>query len=162
MDPLQKRERDERRLTGLKAGAVGLTVAGLGVFAGLAAAGSDSTPTTPSPSAMPGSSQAAQDAARAAEDGGFFDGQAVQGAVGAYQGDDHAQGHPEEYDEHGEYGDGDEHEEHEEYEEYAEHDAQEAHGDSGAYGAGAHGAGAGGGAAQGAYAAPSQGSSGAS
>jgi len=92
MDPHQKRERDARRLTGLKAGAVGLTVAGLGVFAGLAAAGSDSTPAAPSPMTAPAGSQTAQDAARAAGDGAFFDEQAMQGAVGEYQGYDGAYG----------------------------------------------------------------------
>jgi hypothetical protein len=38
MDPHAKRDADERRLTGLRAGVVGLAVAGIGVFAGLAAA----------------------------------------------------------------------------------------------------------------------------
>lgn len=87
MDPSSKRKLDERRLTGLKVGAVALTVAGLGAFAGLAAAGTDDpAPATPGAtagtSATPSSS--ASDAARAAEDDSFFDDQAQGGAVGGY------------------------------------------------------------------------------
>ena len=88
-DPHAKREQDERRLTGLKVGAVAITVAGLGVFAGLAAAGTDEGPsrapgTTSGTSVMP--SSAATEAARAAEDDAFFDDQAQGGAVGGYEG----------------------------------------------------------------------------
>lgn len=96
-DPTNTRDKDERRLTGLKAGAVGLTVAGLGVFAGLAAAGTDDGPavTPPAPAASP-AGQSAADAARIAEDGSFFDDQAQPGAVRAY--DDGASGDDREHD----------------------------------------------------------------
>ena len=86
MDPSTKREQDERRLTGLKVGAVALTVAGLGAFAGLAAAGTDDPSTSPgtAPANSVTPSSSASDAARAAEDDPFFDDQAQGGAVGGY------------------------------------------------------------------------------
>ena len=89
MDHSAKREKDERRLTGLKVGAVAVTVAGLGVFAGLAAAGTDDG-SSPLPGGATGASMApsssASDAARAAEDDAFFDDQAQGGALGGYEG----------------------------------------------------------------------------
>lgn len=92
MDPSGKREQDQRRLTGLKVGAVAITVAGLGAFAGLAAAGTDDGP-SPMPGTAAGASvtpsSSASDAARAAEDDAFFDEQAQRGAVGGYEGYDH-------------------------------------------------------------------------
>lgn len=87
MDPHDKRDRDERRLTALKVGTVGLTVAGLGIFAGLAAAGTDDAPAPTPGSVVAGTAdQSAVDAARAAESDSFFDDQAQGGAVGGYQG----------------------------------------------------------------------------
>lgn len=78
---------EERRLTALKVGAVGITVAGLGVFAGLAAAGTDDPPLPISPAAATASpDQSAAEAARIAEDDAFFDDQAQGGAVGDYEG----------------------------------------------------------------------------
>lgn len=94
-DPTDKRNRDERRLTALKVGAVGLTVAGLGVFAGLAAAGTDDGPAAPSASTPTPPGQTAADAARIAEDDSLFDDQAQPGAVGDY--DDEASGDDDEY-----------------------------------------------------------------
>lgn len=85
MDPSAKREQDERRLTGLKVGAVAITVAGLGVFAGLAAAGTDDSP-APVSAVSPGA---------AAEDDSFFDDQAQSAAVGGYEG--YAQGYDDGY-----------------------------------------------------------------
>lgn len=87
MDPHAKRERDGRRLTALKMGAVGLTVAGIGAFAGLAAAGTDaSSAITPMTSAAAG--QPETDAARGDEDDVFFDDEAYGGGIGDYQGYD--------------------------------------------------------------------------
>lgn len=88
--PSGTRDKHERRLTGLKVGAVAITVAGLGAFAGLAAAGTDDPAPTPwggvtGASSTPSSS--ASDASRVADDGSFFDDQAQAGAVGGYADD---------------------------------------------------------------------------
>lgn len=85
MDPHGMRQRDERRLTGLKVAVVGVAVAGLGVFAGLAAAGTDDVPAgTPTAPATGSMDQYAADSARLAEDESFFDDEARGGAVGDY------------------------------------------------------------------------------
>ena len=87
MDPHAKRDADERRLTGLKAGVVGLAVAGIGVFAGLAAAGTDDSPVATGVTAQDAVTPAgsASDAARIAEDDTFFDDQRQDDALGGYQ-----------------------------------------------------------------------------
>lgn len=87
MDPHAKRDADERRLTGLKAGVVGLAVAGIGVFAGLAAAGTYDSPVATGVAAQDVVTPAgsASDAARIAEDDSFFDDQRQDDALGGYE-----------------------------------------------------------------------------